>query len=103
MKVAAIQMNLASARANSSASTESFLSFMRRIGKQDGYMSLYSGLQAGVTKQVFYATSRLGLYEVIRDGISKHRDTDIFTRLISGVISGGMAAVIRLSPAVKQT
>jgi hypothetical protein len=36
---------------------------------------LLAGLSAGITRQVFYATSRFGLYEIIRDWSAKYRKT----------------------------
>jgi len=65
---------------------------------KEGFTSLYAGLSAGLTRQAFYATSRLGLFEVMRDEIAKYRETDVFTRLFAGCISGGVAAMIS-SPA----
>ena len=56
--------------------------------------SLYNGLSAGVTRQVFYATSRFGLFEVFRDAMAKYRETDLFSRLLTGCASGGAAAFI---------
>lgn len=57
-------------------------------------MSLYNGLSAGILRQIFYATSRFGLFEVFRDEMAKYRETDIWSRLISGCASGAMAAFI---------
>lgn len=57
-------------------------------------MSLYNGLSAGLLKQLFYATSRFGLFEVFRDELAKHRPTDMLSRFIAGVSSGGIAAMI---------
>jgi solute carrier family 25 (mitochondrial oxoglutarate transporter), member 11 len=85
-------MNLAAAQ--SSGETESFGKFLMRTQKEKGFMSLYSGLEAGIIRQVFYATSRFGLFEVIRDELARYRETDILSRLVSGVTSGGMAALI---------
>lgn len=35
--------------------------------KESGLMSVYDGLGAGVWRQVFYASSRFGLFEICRD------------------------------------
>ena len=61
---------------------------------QDGAMSLYQGLSAGVMRQVFYATSRLGLFDVMRDALAKYREIDVWSRLAVGVASGACAAVV---------
>ena len=62
----AIRMNLATmAAANGPAL--SFPSYVANMVKTQGVMSLYSGLNAGLLRQVVYTTSRLGLFEVFRD------------------------------------
>lgn len=89
----AVRMNLAS-MSNSGHTKQSFPVFLRGIVAKEGVLTLYQGLSAGITRQVFYATSRFGLFEVLRDGIAKHRKTDIWSRLTAGCVSGGLAALI---------
>ena len=74
-------MNLAMASSNSEKI--SFWSFLRNTSKKDGIMSLYAGLSAGLLRQVFYATSRFGLFELFRDELAKYRPTDIYSRLFT--------------------
>jgi solute carrier family 25 (mitochondrial oxoglutarate transporter), member 11 len=61
-----------------------------------GIMSVYDGLSAGLLRQVFYATSRFGLFETLRDWLHEYRGgkTDFASRVIVGAITGGMAAYI---------
>ena len=40
---------------------------MKTMIKENGLMSVYDGLVAGVSRQIFYATSRFGLFETCRD------------------------------------
>ena len=63
-------------------------------------MTLYKGIGAGVVRQIFYATSRFGLFEVFRDRL---KETNMLTpkgqlspteRLVGGLASGGCAAII---------
>lgn len=62
---------------------------------ESGIMSVYDGLSAGVLRQVFYATSRFGLFEVGRDKLHEIRGkTDFASRVGVGAITGGMAAYI---------
>eukprot|EP00596_Hydrurales_sp_CCMP1899_P000843 CAMPEP_0119036044 /NCGR_PEP_ID=MMETSP1177-20130426/3447_1 /TAXON_ID=2985 /ORGANISM="Ochromonas sp, Strain CCMP1899" /LENGTH=307 /DNA_ID=CAMNT_0006995211 /DNA_START=105 /DNA_END=1025 /DNA_ORIENTATION=- len=93
-----VRMNLASAVAAASGGVKStslsFPSYLSMIVKEQGAMSLYSGLSAGLLRQFFYTTSRLGLFEVFRDELAKYRPTDIWSRLSTGMISGGIAAII---------
>merc|ERR1712238_440190 len=63
--------------------------------KTNGYRSLYDGLSAGVARQVFYATSRFGLFETFRDILHEYRGkTDFASRVGVGAITGGIAAFI---------
>lgn len=74
-------MNLAMSSPNSQKI--SFFSFLKNTAKNDGIMSLYTGLSAGLLRQVFYATSRFGLFELFRDELAKYRPTDIYSRLVT--------------------
>lgn len=78
----------------------SFPKFMVDTVKTEGVMTLYKGIGAGVVRQIFYATSRFGLFEVFRDRL---KDTNMLTpkgqlspteRLVGGLASGGCAAII---------
>jgi len=96
----AIRMNLAAASAGArdaaavAAANQSFPAFTQAIVKNEGFGSLYKGLSAGITRQIFYATSRFGLFEVFRDQMAKYRDTDLVSRLTVGMASGAAAAYI---------
>lgn len=72
----------------------SFFAFSKEFIHQNGFKSLYNGLFAGITRQVIYATSRIGLYEILRDNIRKYRDIGTPERLFCGVLAGGCAALI---------
>jgi solute carrier family 25 oxoglutarate transporter 11 len=84
-----IRMNLATASGGAAAPQVNFLSFASNIVKREGVLSLYSGLPAGIIRQLFYATSRFGFFEVFRDQLAKYRETDFFSRAVAGVTSGG--------------
>mmetsp|Transcript_1848 Transcript_1848/g.2803 ORF Transcript_1848/g.2803 Transcript_1848/m.2803 type:complete len:302 (-) Transcript_1848:479-1384(-) len=63
--------------------------------KESGVMSVYDGLQAGLMRQVIYASSRLGLFEVFRDKLHEIRGkTDFASRVGVGAITGGIAAYL---------
>jgi solute carrier family 25 oxoglutarate transporter 11 len=72
----------------------SFFSYLKEVSQERGFLSLYKGLEAGLVRQIFYATSRFGLFEVIRDKVSQYREVDFASRLFSGVTSGALAALI---------
>lgn len=49
--------------------------------KENGLMSLYDGIGAGLWRQVFYASSRFGLFETFRDKLHEIRGkTDFASR-----------------------
>lgn len=87
------RMNLATA-SGSSGPALSFTKYLTVTIKEQGVMSLYTGLSAGLLRQIFYGTSRFGLFEVFRDELAKYRPTDIWSRLSTGILSGGIAALI---------
>lgn len=87
----AVRMNLASL---SGGQNMGFVRSISEIVRKEGVSSLYAGLSAGVTRQVFYATSRFGLFEVMRDSLAKYREVDLGSRLVVGCVSGGIAALI---------
>lgn len=83
----AVRWNLASMQGNK-------FSFKGMI-KNQGWGSLYDGVTAGILRQVFYATTRFGLFEVLRDKLHAYRGkTDFASRVGIGAISGGIAAYI---------
>lgn len=69
----AVRSNLAS------ASGQTFS--LKEMVKNQGLMSVYDGLSAGVMRQVFYATTRFGLFETFRDMLHEYRGhTDFASR-----------------------
>ena len=109
----AVQMTL-QASSNAGAAKQSFMAFSKDLIAKRGFASLYDGLSAGCTRQIFYATARLGLFEVFRDiiagfstpalpktGRQEHNiisnGTPVVTfqtRVVAGLASGGIAALI---------
>jgi len=96
----AVQMSLktmssAPAAGGPPAKSLSFPKFFMQIVREQGFMSVYNGLAAGVLRQVFYATSRFGLFEVMRDEYkARTGEVDLKGRLLCGVASGSVAALI---------
>lgn len=89
---AAVQMNLATM---SGKPVNGFAPFLKDLVQERGAMSLYNGLSAGILRQVFYATSRFGLFEVMRDEYTRRQGgIDLKGRLMCGCLSGGIAAMI---------
>ena len=87
----AVRMNLSG---QSGAAPKGFLSFSSELISKEGVSSLYAGIGAGCLRQVFYATSRYGLFETFRDTLAKYRKTDFAQRFMTASVAGGCAAVI---------
>jgi solute carrier family 25 oxoglutarate transporter 11 len=63
--------------------------------KESGWLSLYDGIAAGVMRQVFYASTRFGLFETFRDYLHEWRGkTDFASRVVVGAVTGGIAAYV---------
>ena len=83
----AVRMNLASMQGKKFS--------LQAMVKESGWMSVYDGLSAGVMRQVFYASSRFGLFETFRDKLHEYRGkTDFAGRVAVGAVTGGIAAYI---------
>jgi solute carrier family 25 oxoglutarate transporter 11 len=89
---AAVRLNLAATKSGGKSTT--FFEFMKQTAREKKLMGLYDGLPAGVSRQVVYASSRFGFYEVIRDEIAKRRELDLGSRLLSGCMAGSLAAML---------
>jgi len=65
--------------------------------KEEGFMSLYSGLSAGLTRQVVYTGARLGLFDIFTD-MSKDKAYDsvpgFAKKSFCALGAGGIAAVL---------
>jgi len=90
----AIRINLAVMTMPKNSPTPSLIKFTSHIIREEGLSSLYKGLSAGIVRQIFYATSRLGIFEILRDELAKYRKTDFISRVILGAIAGACSAVI---------
>lgn len=83
----AVRMNL--------ASMEGKVFSLKGMVEKSGWMSVYDGIGAGVLRQVFYASTRFGLFETFRDKLHDYRGkTDFASRVGVGAISGGIAAYV---------
>ena len=89
-----IRMNLATASSTPGTKSLSFFPFFIKMMKERGILSLYDGLWAGVVRQSVYATARIGLFEVFRDELAKHRKIEFPERLFTGCAAGGCAAIL---------
>ncbi|XP_060928526.1 mitochondrial uncoupling protein 2-like [Limanda limanda] len=63
--------------------------------KTEGARSLYSGLVAGLQRQMSFASVRIGLYDTIKQVYSRgSENVGIGTRLLAGCTTGAMAVML---------
>jgi len=86
--------NTLAVRMNLNGKGQAFPAFVKNEVKTKGFKSLYDGISAGTVRQIFYATSRFGLFEVFRDEMSKYREIGPMERIACGLGSGACAALI---------
>jgi len=66
-----------------------------QIVKTDGPMALYSGLSAGLTRQVIYTGARLGLYDTFTDMVkTPGQAMPLYKTAGCALAAGGLAAVV---------
>lgn len=69
------------------------------ISRQEGPRALYNGLSAGLQRQMCFASVRLGLYDSVKalyqNVLNENpQGLQIFTRILAGLTTGGMAVVL---------
>lgn len=69
------------------------------IARQEGPRALYNGLSAGLQRQMCFASVRLGLYDTTKEFYQrlfneKPGSLFIFTRVLAGLTTGGVAVLI---------
>ncbi|SPJ09958.1 dicarboxylate/tricarboxylate carrier [Plasmodium sp. DRC-Itaito] len=65
------------------------------IIKNEGFLSLYKGLDAGLTRQVIYTTGRLGLFRTFSDMVKKEGEPlPFYKKCFCALAAGGLGAFI---------
>ncbi|XP_074130970.1 mitochondrial brown fat uncoupling protein 1 isoform X2 [Sminthopsis crassicaudata] len=63
--------------------------------KTEGPRSLYSGLHAGLQRQMSFASIRIGLYDTAKQFYNNGRETaGIGSRILAGCTTGGLAVIV---------
>lgn len=64
--------------------------------KNEGILAMYAGLSAGVTRQVIYTGSRLGLYDIFVDMAKSPEEKSLGVMKTAGcaLAAGGLAAIV---------
>ncbi|XP_053686150.1 mitochondrial uncoupling protein 2-like [Sabethes cyaneus] len=69
------------------------------ITRQEGFRTLYSGLSAGLQRQMCFSSIRIGLYDTVKvfySSIFKENEAglQIATRICAGLTTGGLAVML---------
>ncbi|XP_012582265.1 PREDICTED: mitochondrial brown fat uncoupling protein 1 isoform X2 [Condylura cristata] len=62
--------------------------------KTEGPMKLYSGLPAGIQRQISFASLRIGLYDSVQEFFSSGTDGSLGSKISAGLTTGGVAVFI---------
>nr|USH43029.1 mitochondrial uncoupling protein 5 [Ipomoea batatas] len=67
-----------------------------RIVQQEGMAALFSGVSATVLRQTLYSTTRMGLYDMMKQKWSdpKTNNMPLATKIGAGLIAGGIGAAV---------
>lgn len=68
----------------------------KELVAKNGFLYLYKGLDSALMRQVFYGTTRLGLFYSFLDYFKKHNqgNVSVFQKSISSFFAGGIAATV---------
>ncbi|KAK0603493.1 hypothetical protein LWI29_005545 [Acer saccharum] len=67
-----------------------------RIFQQEGVAALFSGVSATVLRQTLYSTTRMGLYEILKQKWTdpETRNISLARKIAAGLIAGGIGAAV---------
>ncbi|KAL5753351.1 hypothetical protein ACOSQ2_023858 [Xanthoceras sorbifolium] len=67
-----------------------------RIFQQEGVAALFSGVSATVLRQTLYSTTRMGLYEILKQKWTdpQTRNITLTRKIAAGLIAGGIGAAV---------
>ncbi|TXG60105.1 hypothetical protein EZV62_014678 [Acer yangbiense] len=67
-----------------------------RIFQQEGVAALFSGVSATVLRQTLYSTTRMGLYEILKQKWTdpETRNIPLARKIAAGLIAGGIGAAV---------
>ncbi|XP_031265087.1 mitochondrial uncoupling protein 5-like [Pistacia vera] len=67
-----------------------------RLVKQEGVAALFSGVSATVLRQTLYSTTRMGLYDILKNKWTdpETRTMPLTSKIVAGLIAGGIGAAV---------
>jgi len=71
-------------------------SILKNIIKNEGFSTLYKGLDAGIIRQLTYTTARMGIFKVVSDALKKEGEKTIplWKKGVAGLTAGGLGALV---------
>ncbi|XP_061047637.1 mitochondrial brown fat uncoupling protein 1 isoform X1 [Eubalaena glacialis] len=73
---------------------KSVLGTITTLAKTRGPMKLYSGLPAGLQRQISFASLRISIYESIQEFFTTGKESNLGSRVSAGLTNGGVAVFI---------
>jgi len=73
------------------------LRIMREVRASEGsYLAFYRGLDSALLRQVFYTSTRLGLFYTIKDNLVKKnkREPNVIETTLASLFSGGVGSIV---------
>ncbi|XP_032743669.1 mitochondrial brown fat uncoupling protein 1 [Rattus rattus] len=83
-------------QASSTIRYKGVLGTITTLAKTEGLPKLYSGLPAGIQRQISFASLRIGLYDTVQEYFSSGRETpaSLGSKISAGLMTGGVAVFI---------
>jgi len=74
--------------------TKNPVAICKEIIKNEGFSSLYKGLDAGIIRQLTYTTARMGIFRWTSDALKKEGEKSIplWKKAVAGLTAGGLGA-----------
>ncbi|KAJ3273129.1 hypothetical protein HDV01_004768 [Terramyces sp. JEL0728] len=90
-----IDMIKVSIQVHGKGGTTNPLVVARNLIAQDGFLSLYRGLSAGLLRQATYTTARMGIFRTVSNKLKAEDGSLTFAkRAIAGLVAGGLGSII---------
>lgn len=70
------------------------ISVATTIIKEDGFLSLYRGLSAGILRQMTYGMTRLGVFKTLEEHLKVDGTLSFSNKLLASLCAGGTGALI---------
>ncbi|KAF0884021.1 UCP1 protein, partial [Crocuta crocuta] len=82
-------------RTSSAIKYKGVLGTITTLAKTEGPLKLYSGLPAGLQRQISFASLRIGLYDTVQEFFSTGKETaSLGSKISAGLTTGGVAVFI---------